>query len=93
MKFIPSKGFGRLIAAGVVAAMLTGGGVTAAVAAGATGATSVPLYCEFDPCYTPQHFRVAYGIQPLLGNGVDGRGETVTVLVPVPRPGDHWGTL
>lgn len=44
------------------------------------------LYCESAPCYAPHQFRVAYGIQPLLDRGIDGRGETVTVLVPVPRP-------
>lgn len=32
-------------------------------------------------CYTPQQFRAAYDIQPLLDRGVDGRGETVTVIV------------
>ena len=37
-------------------------------------------------CYTPHLFRVAYGIQPLLGKGIDGRGETVTVLAPAPSP-------
>jgi subtilase family serine protease len=31
-------------------------------------------------CYAPHLFRVAYGIQPLLDRGIDGRGETVTVL-------------
>jgi subtilase family serine protease len=35
-------------------------------------------------CYTPHLFRVAYGIQPLLDKGIDGRGETVTVLSPAP---------
>ncbi len=47
--------------------------------------TGAALYCESAPCYTPHKFRVAYGIQPLLESGIDGRGETVTVLVPVPR--------
>jgi subtilase family serine protease len=32
-------------------------------------------------CYTPQQFRSAYNIQPLLDRGVDGRGETVSVIV------------
>jgi subtilase family serine protease len=36
-------------------------------------------------CYAPSQFRVAYGIQPLLDSV--GRGETVTVLDPVPGPG------
>src|SRR5271168_4842510 len=31
-------------------------------------------------CYTPDQYRVAYGIQPLLDSGIDGRGETVTDL-------------
>lgn len=30
-------------------------------------------------CYTPQQIRVAYGIQPLLDHGTDGRGETVVL--------------
>ena len=37
-------------------------------------------------CYAPHLFRVAYGIQPLLDKGIDGRGETVTVLAPAPSP-------
>jgi subtilase family serine protease len=39
-----------------------------------------------DPCYSPQQIQVAYGIQPLLERGIDGRGETVTAVVPVPVP-------
>ena len=35
--------------------------------------------------YSPHQFDVAYGIQPLLDSGTDGRGETVTVLVAVPQ--------
>jgi subtilase family serine protease len=30
-------------------------------------------------CYTPQQFRVAYGVAPLLARGIDGRGETVVL--------------
>src|SRR6516162_7831647 len=30
-------------------------------------------------CYTPQQLEVAYGIQPLLRRGIDGRGETVVL--------------
>jgi subtilase family serine protease len=37
-------------------------------------------------CYAPHLFRIAYGIQPLLDSGIDGRGETVTVLAPAPSP-------
>jgi hypothetical protein len=31
-------------------------------------------------CYTPQHLRVAYGLQPLLDRGTDGRGQTVVLM-------------
>ena len=37
-------------------------------------------------CYAPRQFRVAYGIQPWLDSGIDGRGETVTVLAPPQLP-------
>jgi subtilase family serine protease len=30
-------------------------------------------------CYTPHQFQVAYGVQPLLQQGIDGRGETVVL--------------
>src|SRR5579872_4182107 len=46
------------------------------------------LSCAGNPCLAPRPFRVAYGIQPLLDRGIDGRGETVTVLVPVPGSAD-----
>jgi subtilase family serine protease len=42
-------------------------------------------------CYLPYLFRVAYGIQPLLDSGIDGRGETVTVLDPAPLPSGPAG--
>jgi len=42
-------------------------------------------------CYLPYLFRVAYGIQPLLDSGIDGRGETVTVLAPSPLPSGPAG--
>jgi len=71
----------------------TSGSVTAAgpattVPAGppAEADSSCPL--EQDPCYSPHQLRVAYGIQPLLDSGIDGRGVTVTVLSPTPSPGD-----
>ena len=75
-------------------AAVVSGVPTAAARGGATGPATAttaapgaaPSGCGFDFCYTPQQFRVAYGIQPLLDSGIDGRGETVTVLVPVPRP-------
>ena len=84
--------------AGVLAlAAVVFGVPTAVIRAGATGATtttttttipppSSTLYCLDDPCYSPQQFQVAYGIQPLLERGIDGRRETVTAVVPVPVP-------
>ena len=30
-------------------------------------------------CYTPRQLEVAYGVQPLLQRGIDGRGETVVL--------------
>ncbi|MGP7999112.1 MAG: S8 family serine peptidase [Streptosporangiaceae bacterium] len=71
----------------------TSGSVTAAgpattVPAGppAEADSSCPL--QQSPCYSPHQFRIAYGIQPLLDGGIDGRGVTVTVLSPTPSAGD-----
>ncbi len=69
-----------------------GAGATVATTV-ATGAASTvaapsgaPLHCPSGPCFSPQQYRAAYGIQPLLDNRIDGRGETVTVVAPVPPP-------
>ena len=43
------------------------------------------------PCYSPHQLRVAYGIQPLLDSGIDGRGETVTILAPATSPSTSQG--
>jgi subtilase family serine protease len=40
-------------------------------------------------CYTPQQLEVAYGFQPLLQRGIDGRGETV-VLPELAQVGYLW---
>ncbi len=87
----------RRLGVAVLAACAAAAG-TLAVAGGPSPATartvatvSVPsstLSCQQDPCYSPQQFRVAYGIQSLLDKGIDGRGETVTVLCPVPLPNE-----
>src|SRR5579871_4826896 len=61
-------------------------------AAGTAPTVGVPsaaaLSCLQDVCYSPHQLAVAYGIQPMLDHGVDGRGETVTVVAPVPGPGE-----
>jgi subtilase family serine protease len=36
-------------------------------------------------CYSTQQVRTAYGVQPLLNHGIDGRGETV-VLIELAAP-------
>ncbi len=45
-----------------------------------------------EACLGPHQYRVAYGIQPLLDRGIDGRGETVTVVSPAPSPGASPGS-
>ena len=69
-----------------VAALTLGAGV-ALVAVGGSSAGTPPtdlargaVYCTSSTgCYTPQQFEVAYGVQPLLQRGIDGRGETVVL--------------
>lgn len=40
-------------------------------------------HCRRHPgCLSPQQFRVAYGVRPLLGRGIDGRGRTVVIIDP-----------
>jgi subtilase family serine protease len=43
-------------------------------------ALSVDCLTQAPACYTPRVFDTAYGIQPLLDRGIDGRG--VTVVLP-----------
>jgi subtilase family serine protease len=38
-------------------------------------------------CYPPLPFRVAYGVQPLVDRGMDGRGQTVVLLETSALPG------
>jgi subtilase family serine protease len=59
-------------------------GSTGAGSAAEPATTSSPGAAATDclgslPCYTPRQFRVAYGIQPLLDRGIDGRGVTVAL--------------
>jgi subtilase family serine protease len=61
--------------------------------AGSAPSSVVVSDCLLIPasCYLPYLFRVAYGIQPLLDSGIDGRGQTVTVLSPAPLPSGPAG--
>ena len=66
-------------------------GALSLVAASTLAATSAPAGATPNPpggtadcdslqtCYTPQRLEVAYGVQPLLQRGIDGRGETVVL--------------
>jgi subtilase family serine protease len=78
------------------ALLLSGGLVAGCTGSSGSPATKSPTHsarsaavsgCLLPPassCYAPHQFRVAQGIQPLLASGIDGRGETVTVLAPPP---------
>jgi len=55
----------------------TGSAATPATASPHGGAEAACLGSL--PCYTPRQFRVAYGIQPLLDRGIDGRGISVAL--------------
>ncbi len=71
------------LSAVLVAGCTGGSGHPAPATARATAsALSAASDCFLPPaaCYTPSQFRVAYGIQPLLDSGIDGRGETITDL-------------
>lgn len=62
------------------------------VAAADSQATTAPpvsdcLTLAKPTCYAPRQFRVAYGIQPLLARGFDGRGQTVVLPEIAPAAG------
>jgi subtilase family serine protease len=78
-----------VLLSGVLAAGCGGGpGSTATTVPVGSAPSAAASGCLLHPgsCYAPHLFRVAYGIQPLLDNGIDGRGETVTILAPAPSP-------
>jgi subtilase family serine protease len=55
------------------------GGVTPAATATASPPVSDCLTPAHPTCYAPRQFRVAYGIQPLLDHGINGRGQTIVL--------------
>jgi subtilase family serine protease len=87
-------GAAALLLGGALVAGCTGSsGSPARHGPGSPAPLSANSGCMFPPassCYAPHQFRVAYGIQPLLDRGIDGRGETVTVLAP-PQLADAQG--
>jgi subtilase family serine protease len=78
-----------LLALALLSAVAVAGctGSSSTTSARPVAATTPGVIDGCQGCYTPQVFRVAYGIGPLLDRGIDGRGETVTVLDPAPPPG------
>jgi len=81
-RYLPA--FALLLGVVLVAGCTGGSGSPAAAktSGSATPALTSADDCLFPPasCYTPDQYRAAYGIQPLLNSGIDGRGETVTDL-------------
>ncbi len=67
---------GVLIAAGGFSP--AAGGIAAPVPASHRAGAVIDCLAMAD-CYAPRQFRVAYGIQPLLDRGIDGRGEAVVL--------------
>jgi subtilase family serine protease len=79
-----------LLLSGVSVAGCTGSSGSPAPAAATARGAATPVgvisgcLLSSASCYPPRLFQVAYGIQPLLDRGIDGRGETVTVLASAP---------
>lgn len=66
-----------LALATMAAARLPGEAGAASASVSAAGSSNAE--CSMTTCYSPQQFEVAYGVQPLLRRGIDGRGETVVL--------------
>jgi subtilase family serine protease len=80
--FTLAIGIGLLVAACSQAPTATTGGATthATAQSSASPPPSSRTDCEsITTCYTPQQLETAYGVQPLLQRGIDGRGETVVL--------------
>jgi subtilase family serine protease len=89
--------FLRAVAA--AAAVLVAGAVipgqvasASATAGGAAGPVFDCLTLASPTCYSPRQFRTAYGIQPLTGRGITGRGETVVMPEFAAAPGESGVT-
>ena len=88
---LPGRVVGLVIATGLLVAACSSAPTASTAAATAHGtarssppasaaAASSTADCEsITTCYTPQQLETAYGVQPLLQRGVDGRGETVVL--------------
>jgi subtilase family serine protease len=77
---------GALAAAAAVAVLATactGSSAPSAASPTAAAPASPPGLADCltaSRCFAPRQFRVAYGIQPLLDAGTDGRGQTVVLV-------------
>jgi subtilase family serine protease len=70
----------RAAAISLVAATTLTAAASSSASRPQTGPTSGTAECNsVTTCYTPQQLEVAYGVQPLLKSGIDGRGETVVL--------------
>jgi len=80
------------VSAGAVLVLAAGGCSSPAGSAGAAAPASAAADCLTQAlCYAPRQFRVAYGIQPLLDDGIDGRGQTVVLVEFAAPPGPPPG--
>jgi subtilase family serine protease len=80
----PGPVFGLAMAAGLLVAACSPAPTVTTGAATARGTAPPPPSSRADcdsiaTCYTPQQLETAYGVQPLLRHGIDGRGETVVL--------------
>jgi subtilase family serine protease len=73
-----AMGVGLLVAACSPAQTATTG-ATAAHGTDQSSASSTADCDSITTCYTPQQLETAYGVQPLLRRGIDGRGETIVL--------------
>jgi subtilase family serine protease len=70
-------------AVAVLVAACGGGSAPSSASSSAAAPASSPGLADCltaAQCYAPRQFRVAYGIQPLLDDGINGRGQTVVLL-------------
>jgi subtilase family serine protease len=81
----PSSALGLRCAIAVVAGVLIGCGGTHARQRTASvrsvdAGTGCLTHVRPPLCYAPSQFRTAYGVQPLLSEGIDGHGRTVVLI-------------
>lgn len=70
----------RMTASVATTAVLAGSSwIGSQTSASTASAASVGRCDSIGTCYTPRQLEAAYGVQPLLQRGVDGRGQTVVL--------------